>query len=107
MEIRVLKKPIEVLVGKKDKYGFKLRQPTMGELEELMTFTSNEQTVKLIDKMILEWINKPKLLDEEENTIEFETLSDFRDLTLSNELLNLSATLLGKELKKRAEFTKK
>lgn len=107
MEIKVLKKPIEVLVGKKDKYGFRLRQPTMGELEEMVSLTSNEQTSELVDKMIIDWLNKPKLVDEDENVIEYETLSEFRDLTLSNELLNLSVTLLNQELKKRAEFTKK
>lgn len=107
MEIRILNKPIEVLVGKKDKYGFKLRQPTMGEMEQLLRCENNDESVKLIDALITEWVNKPKLVDEEDKEIVFETLTEFRDLTLSNELLLKAGKLLGEELTKKAEFTKK
>lgn len=107
MEIRVLNKPIEVLVGEEDKYGFKLRQPTMGEMEQLLRCESNDESVKIIDALITEWVNKPKLVDEDKKTIKFETLTEFRDLTLSNELLLKAGKLLGEELVKKAEFTKK
>lgn len=107
MEIRVLKKPIEVLVGKKDKYGIKLRQPTMGELERMVHVSSNDGFCELADEMVIEWINKPKLIDEDEKVIEFNTLLEFRNLTLSNELMMQVSKTLLKESNKRAEFTKK
>lgn len=107
MKMRILTKPIEVLVGDKDKYGLKLRQLTMGELESLVHMKSNDEMCTLIDSLIIEWVNKPALVDEDEKEVEFETLTEFRNLTTSNELLMVAFSKLEEEFKKKAEFTKK
>ena len=107
MEIKVLKKPIEVLLDKDGKeYGVKLRQPTYGEMMSFLSSKRDSEIIEILDKLVIEFINI-KMIDEEENELELTTLTQYLDATMDISMLTKASEAIALEMKKKAEFTKK
>lgn len=112
MELKVLNKPIEVTIGKKDnKFGIKFRQPTYIEFLEFQKIKNAEDVIKIVDMLFIDFINKPKLIDENKKEIEYNSLEEFYSLTLESlvqlELMNKIYNKMEEVLNSRAELIKK
>ncbi len=89
MELRVVTKNIKVEVGDKDRIGLEFRQPTESEILLIASCLNNlDSFIETINKLFIEFSNKPIARDEDGNNIDFKDFNELMSLTTKGSILS-------------------